>query len=74
MQSLYLIKCQQYYKIGVTINIRDRMAQLATGNPFELDLKCLFEFEDANCVELALHQKFSRQRTRGDGLEPIDEE
>lgn len=69
MQNLYLIKCQNFYKIGVAANVQDRLAQLATGNPFDLEVLAVFQFEYANSVESALHQRFSNERVRGEWFE-----
>jgi FKBP-type peptidyl-prolyl cis-trans isomerase 2 len=66
MQYLYLIKCQQFYKIGVANDVENRLAQLSTGNPFELRVLAIFGYENAECVERALHQKFANRRERGE--------
>lgn len=66
MQYLYLIKCQQFVKIGVANDVQNRIAQLSTGNPFKLELLAVFAFESANTVEAALHQRFLDKRKRGE--------
>ena len=66
MQSLYLIKCQDFYKIGITNDIEDRLAQLSTGNPFDLEIIVAFEFENASFIEKSLHQKFSEQKVKNE--------
>jgi hypothetical protein len=65
-QYLYLIKCQQYYKIGVANDVQSRLAQLSTGNPFELEPLTVSSFNNASVVEAALHQCFASKRTRGE--------
>ncbi len=69
MQYLYLIKCQQFYKIGIANDVQSRLAQLSTGNPFKLDVLAVYGFDSAEIVERALHQKFSKQRIRGEWFE-----
>ena len=66
MQNLYLIKCRQYYKIGVANDIESRLAQLSTGNPFPLEVELYYVFENAEVVERAVHQKFKAKRERGE--------
>jgi hypothetical protein len=66
MQYLYLIKCQQFYKIGVANDVESRLAQLSTGNPFELKVLAVYGFDNAEPIERALHQKFSSKRERGE--------
>lgn len=74
MQYLYLIKCQQYYKIGVANDVRARLAQLSTGNPFELNVLAVYGYENAEVVERALHQRFTNRWERGEwfSLDPED--
>jgi len=69
MQYLYLIKCQQYYKIGVANDVESRLAQLSTGNPFPLEVETIYEFENAEIVERAVHQKLKSKRVRGEWFE-----
>ena len=69
MQSLYLIQCQQFYKIGIANDIENRLVQLSTGNPFELEVLATYGFENATAVETVLHQKFNSQRARGEWFE-----
>jgi hypothetical protein len=65
-QYLYLIKCQQYYKIGVANDVQSRLAQLSTGNPFELEPLTVSGFDNASAVETVLHQRFAAKRQRGE--------
>ena len=69
MQYLYLIKCQQFYKIGIANDVESRLAQLSTGNPFQLQLINVYGFENAEVVEKAIHQRFSSDRVRGEWFE-----
>lgn len=66
MQYLYLIKCQQFCKIGVASDVGSRLAQLSTGNPFNLEVLASYEFKNANAVEAVLHQKFEECWQRGE--------
>ena len=66
MQYLYLIECQNLYKIGVAHDVVNRLATLQTGNPFQLRVVDCYEFANAEVVERGLHQKFSLIRKRGE--------
>lgn len=68
MQYLYLIRCQQFYKIGVANDVQSRLAQLSTGNPFPLtvEVEAVYSFENAETVERCIHQRFIKQRERGE--------
>jgi len=69
MQYLYLIKCQQFYKIGIANDVQSRLAQLSTGNPFELEVLAVYGYDNAEIVERALHQAFANNRKRGEWFE-----
>lgn len=69
MQYLYLIKCQQYFKIGVANDVESRLAQLSTGNPFLLEVEIVYEFDNAEIVERVIHQKLKNKRVRGEWFE-----
>lgn len=71
MQYLYLIKCNisdadSRHKIGVASDVGSRLAQLQTGSPFELTIENCYIFENAAIAERAIHQAWSRERTRGE--------
>ena len=36
MQYLYIIKCNEFHKIGIANDVEARLAQLSTGNPYQL--------------------------------------
>jgi len=63
---LYLIKCQQFYKIGIANDVESRLAQLSTGNPFPLEVEIIYEFENAEVVERAIHQRYKNVRQHGE--------
>jgi hypothetical protein len=69
MQYLYLIQCQQFYKIGITNDVENRLAQLSTGNPFELKVLLMYGYDNAEIVERAIHQRFANSRKRGEWFE-----
>lgn len=66
MQYLYLIKCQQFYKIGIANDVENRLAQLSTGNPYPLVVEIIYEFENAEAVERVLHMRYKEKRERGE--------
>lgn len=66
MQYLYIIKCQEFHKIGVANDVESRLAQLSTGNPYPLEVQTIYEFENAEPVERAIHQRYKSARQRGE--------
>lgn len=74
---LYVVGCVgvQAVKIGVATNCISRLAGLQVGCPFPLALLWSKAVPDARAAEQALHERFSRQRVRGEwfdlGLDPL---
>jgi Meiotically Up-regulated Gene 113 (MUG113) protein len=66
MQYLYLIESQHFCKIGIANDVQSRLAQLSTGNPFELKLLACYSYENAEVVERSIHQRFAEKRARGE--------
>lgn len=65
---VYLIRCNQYYKIGISSNIDGRLRQIDTGIPYEIILEHCMYGDRRTCVELesALHRKFYKKRKKGE--------
>lgn len=66
MQYLYVIKCNEYHKIGIANDIDSRLAQLSTGNPYPLKVVVYYGFDNAEIVERSIHQKYKNKRNRGE--------
>ena len=72
MQYLYLIRCQQFYKIGVANDVQSRLAQLSTGNPFPLTVEAVYSREI--CRVLGGEICDSHQRLSDEMIEEAEEE
>jgi len=66
MPYLYIIRCNEFYKIGVASDVQTRLAQLQTGNPHRLEVVRYYEFVSPEPVEKSIHQKFSAKRGNGE--------
>jgi len=73
MQYVYLIKSKytytEVYKIGIANDPQSRLAQLQTGNPYQLEIVSCYGFEDAGVVEKSLHQAYKEERLQGEWFE-----
>lgn len=58
---LYLIKCNEFYKIGIAYNLDNRLNSLQCGNPYEIDLVFAVKCTDALEVEKLLHINFKEK-------------
>ncbi len=75
--SVYLMRCEDYLKIGVAVSVGWRQVSMQTGNPFELKIvgQRLFPtFGEATRAEASLHAKFKEQRHRGEWFRLDDAE
>lgn len=71
MQSIYLIRSERNglwdsYKIGIASDVGRRLAELQTGNPCLLSIESCWQFDNAQAVETVLHQKYGKDRIRGE--------
>ena len=66
MENLYLIKCNEFYKIGIANDLDDRLTNLQVGNPYKLVVADCFEFPNAFVVEQVLHREFAGVRKLGE--------
>lgn len=57
-----------YYKVGITQDseLRNRVAQLQTGNPFEIQVIKLVEYKPAKKLETAIHEALKVYHVRGE--------
>jgi hypothetical protein len=72
MDYLYLIKCNEFYKIGITNDIAERFSELQVGNPYKLALVGLYGFPNALEMETHFHCKFIKQRVLGEWFQLSD--
>jgi len=63
---VYLLKCDRYYKIGMSKSVTDRIKQLSTQPPFDIELLHTIQTNDMYGLESTLHQKFSEKRKTGE--------
>lgn len=69
---LYVVRCEVFYKIGITKNVSSRMSALASSNPFPISVALLFEYDcmqRAADAEFQLHFIFNQKRVRGEWFE-----
>lgn len=73
--EIYLIKCEQYHKIGFSTNSWQRFNDLnGTGMPFKLELVYYGFMDDARKLEKDMHKKFVDKRVKGEWFELTDED
>lgn len=63
---VYLIKCNDYIKIGISEDVQSRLLYLQTGNPFRLSLLESHECKNAHSIEKKIHDELSSKRVLGE--------
>jgi hypothetical protein len=66
LSSIYIMKCGEYRKIGVSNNPEARRKTMQTGNPEAVILEHFEERDLPYVVESYLHRHFRNNRTRGE--------
>jgi hypothetical protein len=64
--SIYLVKCNDFYKIGITYNVETRISCLGVGNPYPLELIYSKKLHTAEQVESFLHNKYKEKNIKGE--------
>ena len=59
---VYVMKCGDYSKIGITSNLSPRLNQVQCGNPYEVEIIFGTKHPQAELIEKELHQMFSDKR------------
>lgn len=64
IKGVYVVGFGPYVKIGISVNVADRMASLQTGAPERIDTYAILEGWAAE--EVALHRRFAAYRLNGE--------
>lgn len=68
---LYVLRCGNRLKIGVTSNIEQRIVSLQTGNPDKIELEYIEERLNPHKAEKFLHRHFQKHKVSGEWFEGI---
>lgn len=61
-KSIYLIECQGFFKIGSSVNVKERIAELQVGNPFLISFVASRWFRFSVHTERDLHRMLLTKR------------
>lgn len=64
MSFVYFVWCEGFVKIGRTLDIKERLSDLRTGNPFPITV--LGVIEGTKKLESQLHKKYRNQKVHGE--------
>ena len=71
---LYLLKANNYYKIGIASDVINRIGQLQTGCMFKIELIDCWTINNPYKLEIKLHTLFSNKRMIGEWFNLNDED
>ncbi len=65
---LYVIKCNEFYKIGVSTELPDRLSNIKVHNPYDVSIVFAYEVPQgfAYEVESLFHSLFAAKKHRGE--------
>lgn len=65
---IYIVKCNEYYKIGIADSPTDRFYQLQNGNPYKLELIATYGIprKRIKYFEDRFHRTFRKWNVRGE--------
>ena len=69
---IYLINCNDLYKIGIAADFETRLADLQTGNPYPLKMILNYQFKNPRAIETVLHDRFENVRVLGEWFRLTD--
>ena len=75
-EYLYLLECEQYYKIGISNNPKMRFTAIRTANPYEVKpIMCIFTYDRKKTKQLEsmLHSRFKKIQHRNEWFFKSDE-
>ena len=61
---VYVMKCGDFFKIGIAIELDNRLNQVQTGNPYIVSLVFALKHKQAEEIEKKLHCIFNNKRER----------
>ena len=67
---VYIIKCGQFFKVGITSNIRKRVSSIKSANPFPIVLIGSRYSVNAKSLEKELHKELKQHLVHGEWYKP----
>ena len=71
MKQIYIIRSGEYYKVGITNNVKKRLGDLQVGNPVKLEVIRAFTVHNPYLREDMVHQALKDYHVRGEWFQTI---
>lgn len=66
MEFVYIAKCESFFKIGKSNNLKRREKGLQTGNPFDVSIIAYVESYEANSLEKSIQNRYRDRKIKGE--------
>ena len=63
---IYILKCNHNYKIGIAVDVTQRLNSCQTGNPYKINLFFKRRVNKPKTIKALLHTLFASKRLEGD--------
>lgn len=73
MKKVYLIRAAQFYKIGITADVKKRLRAIQTGCPIQCEYIGYIPSHQPEDLEKELHRKFQQFKTSGEWFDLGDD-
>lgn len=64
--SIYLVKCNEFYKIGHAYDVIARFNNIKGANPYFVELIASKEFDDVKKMEEQLHEQYKNKKIKNE--------
>lgn len=72
--GVYIIRCENHYKIGVSKNPHTRIRKMKTGSPLQFNIEHFSMNENAFLIEKELHNIYKEKRVTGEWFDLSDKD
>lgn len=66
---VYIVRCNEFYKVGIAHEIKARLSSLQIGNPYKVELMYAFRCNYPRQIEQAIHEMLEDNHIRGEWFE-----
>jgi len=66
LKSVYLVRCGEFYKVGLADNVQERIATLQTASPYQVEFIRSWQARNAKQQEQMIHGLLWRYHERGE--------
>lgn len=70
--GIYIMKCNEFYKIGMSSDIKKRLNSIQSSNPYPVSLEFNKKTSNSLSIEKQLHEIYKHKNIRGEWFKLVD--